>query len=172
MAAQPRIRRDQPRLHQRRDESKETCGIAAGVADPDRMSHRLAPGDLGQTIGPAFGNAVGGGGVDHAGPRIADEGHGLPRGIVGQAQDHDIGVVERLGARARVLAPGLVKRDHAKACPSGQPLRDLEPRRARRAVDENAGQGSILRRATMGSAWLSRNLATTSASGSSIVRIQ
>jgi hypothetical protein len=59
------------------------------------------------------------------------------RGIVGQAQDREIGLVERLAPRACVLAPRLVEHEQLELAPAGEPVGDLEPGRAGAAVDEN-----------------------------------
>src|SRR3546814_19901657 len=76
-------------------------------------------------------------GVDHSRPRIGDQPHRLTRGIVGQAQDHEIGRVERLGARGGILAPRRVDLDQREVVAAGEALADFEPGRSRRAADEN-----------------------------------
>src|SRR3546814_2255829 len=95
------------------------------------------PGDLGKAIDPARCDAVGGRGVDHPRPVVGDHRHRLARGIVGQAEDDEIGVVQRLGAPRGVLALGVGQGDERELAASGEPLGDFEPRGSGCPVDEN-----------------------------------
>ena len=84
--------------HQRPHQGQEAGGIAAGIghaAWPRRSWRRWPRSSSGEAIGPAIGDAVGGGGVDHPGGGIVDQGHGLARRFVRQAQDHHVGGVQR-----------------------------------------------------------------------------
>jgi hypothetical protein len=49
--------------------------------------------------------------VDDAGAVIADHRHRFARRIVGQAEDHEIGVVQRFAPRGGILAARVVERD-------------------------------------------------------------
>jgi hypothetical protein len=81
---------------------------------------------------------VRGRGVDdpHLAFRI-DQRHRLTRRIVGQAQDSEVGVVERLAPGCGILAARLVERHQRKLGPSGKPIGDLESGRPGGAVDED-----------------------------------
>ena len=80
-----------------------------------------------------------GGGIDHHGAIVGDQRHRLARGIIGQTQDHDIRVVQRLAARGGVLAPVIIQRDQRKFGAAGQPRRDFKARGTGGAVDEDRG---------------------------------
>jgi hypothetical protein len=74
-----------------------------------------------------------------------DQRHRLARRVVGQAEDGEVGLVERLAPRGGVLAPGFVERDELKFAAAGEPVADFEPGGARGAVDEHGlrhGSGS------------------------------
>ena len=77
-------------------------------------------------------------GVDDARCRIVDQGDGFAGGIVGQAQDNDIGGVEGVAARARIFAPGVVKLEQIELGAARQPGLDFKSGCARRAVNEDA----------------------------------
>ena len=84
--------------------------------------------------------------VDDAGARVVDQLDAFPRGIVGQAQDDEGGVVQRLTPCLRVLALGVVERDQRDLVAPVQPFANLQSGRAGRAVDEDAVlQGNLLR---------------------------
>ena len=64
-----------------------------------------------------------GGGVDH--PHLAgriDQRDGLARRIVGQAQEREVGFVERLAARRGILAPRVVEREQRELAAAGEPV--------------------------------------------------
>ena len=92
-------------------------------------------------------------GVDHPHIGAFQQGDRLACRIVGQAQDHGVGAVQRIGAGARVLAALLRQADERDIRPAGEAFPDFEARRARRAVYENLVRHMcILRRAMIGSA--------------------
>ena len=133
------VRRQQPGAHQGRDEGDEAGRIAPGIGNAVRIGDRAVPDHLGKAVDPAGRDPVRGRGVDH--PHFAaglDQGDGLACGIVRQAQDREIGRVERLGARGRILAPGLVEHDEIELGAPRQPFGDLEPGGAGGTVDEYA----------------------------------
>ena len=68
-----------------------------------------------------------------------DEPHRLARGIVGQAQDHQIGAVQQIAAQARILAPRGIDGDEFEVPARLEPPVDLEAGGAGLAVDENLG---------------------------------
>ena len=57
------------------------------------------------------GFAMGRGGVDDRGGPVLHHGDGLDGGLVGQAEEGDVGGVERLGTCGRVLSAVIGKRD-------------------------------------------------------------
>jgi hypothetical protein len=58
-------------------------------------------------------------------------------GVVGQAEDREICLVERFGSGGGILAPRLVERDQREFAASGEPVGDLQPGRPYRAIDKN-----------------------------------
>src|SRR5580658_8587550 len=81
--------------------------------------------------------AMGGAGIDH--PRVAlGKARRFARGVVGKAQDHEIGAAHRIGARGHVLTLLLGKRDERDAAMAREALTDLQPRRPCLAIDEDA----------------------------------
>ena len=80
---------------------------------------------------------MGGRGVDDANCLIIDQGHGFPSGIVRQAQNHDVGAVQRFFAGANVLSVGIRQLPDGQLPASGQPLADFQPSGAGGAVYEN-----------------------------------
>ena len=78
------------------------------------------------------------GGVDDAGAvgRV-DQRQRLARGLVGQAEDGEIGLVERFAARGDILAARLVEHHQGEFGTARQPVCDLEPGGPGRAIDED-----------------------------------
>ncbi len=79
-------------------------------------------------------------GVDDAGAIGAEavgERHRLARGVIGQAQHHDIDLGHQGFARGRILAPFSIDRPDLEAGGIRQPLADFEAGRARFTIDEN-----------------------------------
>ena len=104
-----------------------------------------------EAIGPPIGDAVRRRRVDDARAVIVDQRHRLARRIVGQAEDDDVRSIERVPARAGILAVLFVQRDQRQFGAAGQPVADFDPRGAMAAIDEDAGgHAPILRRAMMG----------------------
>ena len=142
MHRQRKIGRHQPRRHQWPRQRQKAGGPAAGIG------HALGRRDgfvtvrrkLREAIGPAISHAVGGGSVNHPHTRIINQGHGFTRRVVRQAQDHQIGIVERLLARAGIFAVGIAEGDQRKLAAPRKPFADLKPRGACRAVYENPGR--------------------------------
>jgi hypothetical protein len=66
-----------------------------------------------------------------------DQSGRLPRGVVREAKDRDVGAVQRFGARRLVLAPSGIDGDELDVGPRGQPLADLQTRGAHLAIDED-----------------------------------
>ena len=120
-------------------EGEEAGGVAAGVGDTGGGGQRIAAagGDFGETVGPARIGAVRGRGIDDARGGILDQRDGLARGIVGQAQDHRVGGVERVGAGVGILAGVVGERDQGDVAAAGEPLVDLDAGGAGGAVDEH-----------------------------------
>ena len=68
---------------------------------------------------------------------FVDQRHALPRRIVGQAEDRDVGGVEELGARGRVLAALGRNRDDLDVVAAASRAPDLQAGGAVFAVDED-----------------------------------
>ena len=133
------IRRDETGAHQRPHDGQKAGGPAAGIAHPLRRGDALIAVRLqfGEAEVPALRHPVGGGGVDHPGGGIVDQGDGFARRLVRQAQDHQIGRVQRRLARGRHPCARHPTGRSAKARPGRQALADLQTRGAGRAVDED-----------------------------------
>ena len=133
------VGRDQPGAHQRPDQRQKAGGIAAGIGDPLRLRDRreLRRIEFGEPVGPAVRDPVRGRGVDHAGAIVVDQLDGFARSVVGQAQDDEIGVVQRRLARLGVLALCIVQRDDRDLRAIGQPFANFEAGGAGGAVDED-----------------------------------
>ena len=96
-------------------------------------------------------------GVDHPRAIVLDQRHGLASSVVGQAEDDEIGVVQRFPPRGRILAPTVVERDQRDFRPAGQSFANLEARGAGGTIYEDGrGQGCRLR--TIGP-WVAINAA-------------
>ena len=84
------------------------------------------------------------GGVDDADPPVFSgaslgQRDRLNGGVVMQAQNGEIGGVERIAAGGWVLAARVIQRDQGEFAAARQPVGDFEAGGARRAVDENLG---------------------------------
>ena len=79
-----------------------------------------------------------GGCVDHASVAVfVEQGDRLDRGSIGQAQDREIGEIERVAARDGLLALLVRQADKLEFGAVRQPLGDLQPGGARGPVDED-----------------------------------
>ncbi len=76
-------------------------------------------------------------GVYDARLRSFSQGHRLARGLVGQAEDREIGGVEGVAPRLGRLAAGLVENEQFELVPAREPIEDLEPGGSGSAVDED-----------------------------------
>ncbi len=139
-AHRPAGRKD-PGCHKRAHKRNEAGGIASGIGDPLGRSNRraLAPVHLGKAIHPARRNPVSGGGVDDDGVGIGNQAGGQPRGIVGQAEDHHIGLVDQARPLFDILALVGMDRDQLQILAALQPLGNLKPGRPGLAINENLG---------------------------------
>jgi hypothetical protein len=138
------VRRRQPGLDERPHQGDEAGRPAARIGDPARDPDHLAlaAGHFREAIGPVRRGAVGGGGVDDAHAGAFDQGHGLARRLVRQAEDHRVGGVEQLAARLDVLAALGGDGHDLQVAPAGQPLADLDAGGPGLAIDEHLGHGS------------------------------
>ena len=120
-------------------EEHEAGRIAPRIADTGRVANPLAlvRVQLRQPVDPSVRDAVGGARVEHPHVVARNEADRLARGIVGQAQDHDVGLVEKPAPLLRVLARGLRYLHQRHVLPRREPLPNLEPGRARLPVDEH-----------------------------------
>ena len=80
---------------------------------------------LGETIDPVFGRAVRGRGIDDAGTVVGDQRHRFARRIVGQAENDEVGVVDRLAPRPGVLAAIIGQGEDRQVGPASQPVADM-----------------------------------------------
>ena len=76
-------------------------------------------------------------GIDHAHIGVVDQGNGFARRIVRQAQNHQIRGVQRGLAGRRILALRVAELKEFQIGTAGQPLANLKPGRARRAIYED-----------------------------------
>ena len=136
-AAQVRVRGQQPRLNQRRDNGDEPRGVAAGVGhiSGPRDGLPLAGPQLREAVDPARRRPVGGGCVDHPGAGALRQGHGLHSRRVRQAQKHDVRFRHQPFPFARVLPLRLVDQQQADVVPRRQPVIDLQAGGAVLSVD-------------------------------------
>ena len=120
-------------------EEHEAGRVAAGIADAGRVANSptLVRVELRQPVDPAIRDAVGGARVEHPDVVAGDEPDCFTRRIVGEAQDHDVGLVEIPAPRLRVLARLLRDLHEGHVLARRDPLPDLESGRARLPVDEH-----------------------------------
>jgi len=142
--AQGKVARDQTRVHQRTDQGDGAGGVATGVGHALGLAHRrrLLSGHFRKTIDPAVLAAVGGRGVDDAGPmagQAVNHGHRFARGLVVQAQHHQVGLGHEFALGLGVFAACRVDAQHLDLGHQGQPFADLQTGGAGFAVDENFG---------------------------------
>ena len=76
-------------------------------------------------------------GIDHPHVRVFDESDRLLGGGIGQAQNHDAGVIYCRFAGANVLPVGVRQLHNREVGPHRQPLPNLQSGRAGGAVDED-----------------------------------
>ena len=130
---------DDPGAHQRADQRQKAGRVATGIGhEPCRSDPVLLLGfQLGETIDPARRGAMRGRGVDYPRPVVGDQRDGFARGIVWQAEDDEIGIVDRLPACLGILATIIGQGQDRQVGTPRQPVGDLQPGRARAAIDEN-----------------------------------
>ncbi|PAV69802.1 hypothetical protein WR25_08766 [Diploscapter pachys] len=123
----------------RGDEREERGGVAAGVGDAWGLRDpvRLACVEFGEAIGPARRDPMRRRCVDDPRATVADERGGFLRSLIGQAEDREIGVVQRLGSRSGVLATRLIERHDGEIATAAQPFADVDAGGADRTVDED-----------------------------------
>lgn len=102
-------------------------------------------------------------GVDHSHLGVVDSRHGLAGGVIGQAQQGDVGAVDGLAAALRVFALGLGQGQQAQVAAALQAGMDLQAGGALVAVDEDNwgmhGQGPVgLGWPMLAFGWTKRNL--------------
>ena len=138
------IARQDAGVDERPDQRNRPGRVAAGVGDLARGSDALglALRHLGEAIGPIGIDAVRRAAVEQLGHGVAEfVGHRgrLARGVVGEAQDHEIDLGHHVAARLRVLAicrRQAFQRDRIERLEAGA---DAEPGGAGFAVDKDAG---------------------------------
>ena len=138
MAGEVRVAGHDSGVGQGAGQEDEAGGIAAGIADPRRVPDPVAPMrvELGQTVDPAIRDAVCRARIQHPYMVARNESDRLARRVVGQTEDHDIGLVQVPAPHLRVLARGLRNLHERHVVARRQPIADLEPGGARLAVDE------------------------------------
>ena len=130
---------DEPGVDERSREGDHAGGVTARVCDALGVHDGVAllGVELGESVDPIFGDAVGGGRVDDDGGVVGDEGDSLDGGVIGKAEDGGVGGVEELGALDGVLAIVTGEGDDFDVVPGGEAVSDLESGGARLAVDED-----------------------------------
>ena len=117
-----------PQFGERGGGGQKTGGVAAGVGHPigELDALALAGQQLGNAVYPALGGAVGGGGVDDPGLGVVNQGDRLFGSGVRQAEEHQVGLVQKLSAFLQVLALVLVNEQQLDVVPAAQALVDLQ----------------------------------------------
>ena len=126
-AVQQRGLGHQAQFHQRGHRSNKAGGVAAGHGYAGGGFQRLAGiVQFRQTIGPAGSRAVCGGGIQHAdiGPQ---QRHHLAGGIVRQAEEREVTLIDHRRAGVYVLAFGLGNMQNRELRPFGQTVRNAQP---------------------------------------------
>jgi hypothetical protein len=135
------IRGQQPCAHQGGDQGDCPGRIAARVGNELRAGDALslAFGQLGKAESPVGIAPVGGRGVDEPRSGVGRECHRFPRGIVGQAQNGNVGFAQKPGPDSRI--PPLLNRHRHQldVAPFLQPRYDLQASCSVFTVNENLG---------------------------------
>jgi hypothetical protein len=145
------VARDDPGTDQGLDQREETRGIAAGIGYPLCAAQMVPPAfeDFGEAERPAGCRPVRGGGINHAGPVIVDQADRLDRGVIGEAEDDDIGVVQHLAPGSGILPTRLIDFEDREFRAPRQPLPYFKAGCAVATINENARHSTILLRATI-----------------------
>ena len=146
------VPRHQTGIDQRPQQRDRTGWIAARIGDFPFRPYLV--GLIGlqfrKTVGPVGRDAKGGRCVQHLGRRgshAVDQGDGLLRGVIRQAQDHKIHFLHQRALGAGILALVVRNALHHHVVLPGETLGNAEPRRSSRAVDEYRGpRGNALGR--------------------------
>ena len=119
---------------ERVNERAEAACVAARDGDAGRFRDRPAPpgAQLGEAVDPARRGAVCGRRVDDAHAAVGHCG-GLARGIVGQTEDGDVGLVDVRAAGCGILAFFFAYGKQLDVRPCGKPLCDPQARSCRRS---------------------------------------
>ena len=136
--AELRVGADDARGNEGRDKRDEAARMAAGVGNALGGNDALAQAaHLGETVGPAGSGAVRGGGVDDDRAGVLHKRDRLDGGGVGQAEEGDVGRVERLGTSGRVFAQLIGHAEQLDVGTAREPVVDAQTGGARLAVDED-----------------------------------
>ena len=117
----------QAQFYQRGHRGNKAGGVAAGHGYAGGGFQRLAGVvQFRQAIGPAGSRAVGRGGVQHTdiGPQ---QRHHLAGGIVRQAEEREVTLIDHRRAGVYVLAFGLGNMQNRELRPFGQTVRNAQP---------------------------------------------
>ena len=118
--------RDDPQLHQRRDGRDKAGGVAARHGDAGRGFQRLAGAvQLGQAIDPAGRGAVRRARVENA-HIVPQQRHDLTRGVVRQAEEREVALIDDRRPGADILAVRLGDFQNFKFVPFRQPVRNAQ----------------------------------------------
>ena len=134
------------RGHQRGGSGEKAGGVTTRVRRTLGKLHPLTlPGQqLRKAIDPAGRGAMGGRGVDYLCAVVLNERHSLSGRGVGQAQEHQIRIIQELFPLLRVLALFRIDAQELDILPAAQALIYLEPRGPLLAVDKHFGSHSVL----------------------------
>ena len=118
--------RDDPQLHQRRDGRDKAGGVAARHGDAGRGFQRLAGAvQLGQAVDPAGRGAVRRARVENA-HIVPQQRHDLTRGVVRQAEEREVALIDDRRPCADILAVRLGDFQNFKFVPFRQPVRNAQ----------------------------------------------
>ena len=132
-----RSRGDKPPLHQRRNGCNKPGGMAAGHRHAGGGRQRRAGAvQLRQAVDPAGGCAVCCAGVQN--PHItAHQRHDLARGVIGQAEEGEVALIDDRCPGADILAVCLGDFQNFKFIPLRQPVRNAQAGGTGTSIHEN-----------------------------------
>jgi hypothetical protein len=140
------IRRQQAARHQGAQQGHRGERVAPRVGDPfGRADARRLPAvQFRKAINPVRIGPVRRGGIDDPQRRVLDQSGGLPRRLVGQAENRQVGPIEHPGPPRGVFPLVFRQAQELHIAAPGQPRADLQASGAHITVDENfCDHGSI-----------------------------
>ena len=127
----------QAQFYQRGHRGNKASGMAAGHGHTGSGAQGFAGAvQFRQAVGPAGSRAVGRGGVQHTDIRPQQR-HDLTRGIVRQAEEGEVALIDDRRAGVDILAVSLRNRQDREFRPLGQTVRNAQPGGAGAAIYKN-----------------------------------